>query len=74
MQKRERGELAHQRSRSRAGCSKMCLLRAHPISGLCVRSLWARGVGQRPEASRTRLKTVIGTRTTECAGRCFRRG
>ena len=58
--KRQRGAVAH-RSRSCVRCSRMCWLRATPTSGFCVRSAWARGVGQRPGASMKRPKTIIGS-------------
>jgi hypothetical protein len=59
--KRQRGALAHRGSRSCVHCSRECRLRVNPISGFCVRSAWARGVGKRPGASMTRPKTIIGT-------------
>jgi len=61
IRKRQRGAVAHRRSRSCVRCSRTCWLRVNPISGFCVRSAWARGLGQRPGASMKRPETIIGT-------------
>ena len=45
---RYRDESAHGRSRLRASCSRNPPMVCLPDLTLCVRSVWARGVGRRP--------------------------